>query len=71
MVKGRGRPLRRLVTYETLATICKAHLVDSVHGQHFKEEINGAAFSDFHHAVGRPHCPLLDWRRASSDRKCG
>jgi hypothetical protein len=34
MVKGHGRPLRRLVAYETLATVCKAHSVDSVHGQH-------------------------------------
>jgi hypothetical protein len=37
---------------------------------HFKEEINGAAFTDLHHVVGRT-ASLLDWRRAPSDRKCG
>ncbi len=37
----------------------------------FEEKINGAAFTDFITLwVGRT-ASLLDWRRASSDRKCG
>jgi len=51
MVKGRGRPLRRLVAYArpnlSIPSVARAHL---------KEEINVAAFTDLRHAVGRPHC---------------
>jgi hypothetical protein len=70
MVKGRGRPGETLITKRSPPYARPTLSIPSM-ASTFKEEVNGAAFCDFHPAVGRPHCPLLDWRRASSDRKCG